>query len=222
MSSTYPKLLTADFKCSTFVLHALKKVHITWSTVHVKVQLFPCKDLFSFQFKVLQDGCWQKINFKRNLPSVDVEPDSCDVLNNPWIRHFKHSGKHCTNISALQSYTAIPCGEMQLGMARNFPHGSGGQIITGDYEVNFLACERFLLLAPADFILTRFLWSFLPVFIFCLGTSNIFINHYNQPICIPPPHPLHIHNVSILCCQYEFEKIDPYVVLKIVCSKLLS
>lgn len=43
----------------------------------------------SGQFKVLQDGCWSKINFKRDESRMTKAGRSHALPSNPWIRHFK-------------------------------------------------------------------------------------------------------------------------------------
>ncbi|KAL0325590.1 UNVERIFIED_CONTAM: Cold-regulated protein 27 [Sesamum radiatum] len=42
----------------------------------------------SGQFKVLRDGCWSKIDFKRDEPKVDQEEESKLSLANPWIHRY--------------------------------------------------------------------------------------------------------------------------------------
>ncbi|KAL0352008.1 UNVERIFIED_CONTAM: Cold-regulated protein 27 [Sesamum calycinum] len=42
----------------------------------------------SGQFKVLRDGCWSKIDFRRDEPKVDQEEESEVPLTNPWIQRY--------------------------------------------------------------------------------------------------------------------------------------
>ncbi|KAL0438729.1 UNVERIFIED_CONTAM: Cold-regulated protein 27 [Sesamum latifolium] len=42
----------------------------------------------SGQFKVLRDGCWSKIDFRRDEPKVDQEEESKVQLTNPWIQRY--------------------------------------------------------------------------------------------------------------------------------------
>ncbi|KAK4428988.1 Cold-regulated protein 27 [Sesamum alatum] len=42
----------------------------------------------SGQFKVLRDGCWSKIDFRRDEPKVDQEEESNLPLANPWIQRY--------------------------------------------------------------------------------------------------------------------------------------
>jgi hypothetical protein len=55
--------------------------------------------IINFQFMVLRDGCWQKINFERKDNLLDSTADSHVVLGSPWIRHFTSSGKQRTERS---------------------------------------------------------------------------------------------------------------------------
>lgn len=45
------------------------------------------------QYTVLQDGCWQKVNFGENGPLLDQRSDSYTGLDNQWIHHFTSSSK---------------------------------------------------------------------------------------------------------------------------------
>ncbi|XP_031497705.1 cold-regulated protein 27-like isoform X1 [Nymphaea colorata] len=40
------------------------------------------------QFKVLQEGCWQKINFDDTSARSDAAKDKWQLFANPWIQHF--------------------------------------------------------------------------------------------------------------------------------------
>ncbi|XP_011083867.1 uncharacterized protein LOC105166263 [Sesamum indicum] len=42
----------------------------------------------SGQFKVLRDGCWSKIDFRRDEPKVNQEEESKVPLRNSWIQRF--------------------------------------------------------------------------------------------------------------------------------------
>ncbi|KAK4381403.1 hypothetical protein Sango_2971000 [Sesamum angolense] len=42
----------------------------------------------SGQFKVLRDGCWSRIDFRRDEPKVDQEEESEVPLTNPWIQRY--------------------------------------------------------------------------------------------------------------------------------------
>lgn len=55
--------------------------------------------IINFQFMVLRDGRWQKLNFERNDNLLDSTADSHVVLGSPWIRHFTSSGKRCAERS---------------------------------------------------------------------------------------------------------------------------
>jgi hypothetical protein len=55
--------------------------------------------IINFQFMVLRDGRWQKINFERNDNLLDSTADSHVVLGSPWIRHFTSLGKRRTERS---------------------------------------------------------------------------------------------------------------------------
>lgn len=60
------------------------------------------------QFKVLRDGCWAKINFRRGESALNNVDESRDLSVNPWIRHFRYGRSHhsVTN-SSLQGKTAV-------------------------------------------------------------------------------------------------------------------
>lgn len=45
------------------------------------------------QYTVLQDGCWQKINFGKNGPLLGRRSDSYIGLDSQWIHHFTSSSK---------------------------------------------------------------------------------------------------------------------------------
>uniref|UniRef100_A0A2C9U0I8 Cold regulated protein 27 n=1 Tax=Manihot esculenta TaxID=3983 RepID=A0A2C9U0I8_MANES len=47
----------------------------------------------SGQFKVLQDGCWKKINFRKTDSHVNMANEPHGLLINPWIQHFKSARK---------------------------------------------------------------------------------------------------------------------------------
>ncbi|KAL0392051.1 UNVERIFIED_CONTAM: Cold-regulated protein 27 [Sesamum radiatum] len=47
----------------------------------------------SGQFKVLRDGCWSKLDFKRDGEEVNQEEESGVLLANPWIQHYRRSEK---------------------------------------------------------------------------------------------------------------------------------
>lgn len=62
----------------------------------------------SGQFKILRDGCWAKINFRRGESALNNVDESRDLSVNPWIRHFRSGRSHqsVTN-SSLQGKTAV-------------------------------------------------------------------------------------------------------------------
>ncbi|GAB2222429.1 hypothetical protein Droror1_Dr00013647 [Drosera rotundifolia] len=41
------------------------------------------------QFKVHQNGSWQKLNFERPRPHAEGTAEHQHLLENPWIRHFR-------------------------------------------------------------------------------------------------------------------------------------
>ncbi|KAG8390012.1 hypothetical protein BUALT_Bualt01G0039000 [Buddleja alternifolia] len=45
----------------------------------------------SGQFKVLREGYWSKINFRRDEAEVNQEEESGVLIANPWIQHYKCS-----------------------------------------------------------------------------------------------------------------------------------
>ncbi|XP_043714326.1 cold-regulated protein 27-like [Telopea speciosissima] len=55
----------------------------------------------SGQFKVLWDGCWQKINFENTQPQSIVATDHHGLSKNPWIQHFRCAGKQVEVKSAI-------------------------------------------------------------------------------------------------------------------------
>lgn len=54
---------------------------------------------YSHQFMVLQDGCWQRVNFARKEPLLESTADSNFIQSNPWIRHFRPSGRQHNSAS---------------------------------------------------------------------------------------------------------------------------
>ncbi|KAL3371927.1 hypothetical protein AABB24_008460 [Solanum stoloniferum] len=60
----------------------------------------------SGQYKVFQDGCWTKIDFKKDEPQLNKTNESAAVLASPWIKHYKSTGRHQMRvISDLQGNT---------------------------------------------------------------------------------------------------------------------
>ncbi|RZC48435.1 hypothetical protein C5167_016860 [Papaver somniferum] len=47
----------------------------------------------SGQFKVLRGGSWQKINFERAQPQLDIADETHALPNNQWIQHFRSGDK---------------------------------------------------------------------------------------------------------------------------------
>ncbi|QHN88475.1 uncharacterized protein [Arachis hypogaea] len=62
----------------------------------------------SGQFKVLQRGCWQKINFERENPHLirnnnNNNHHQChDLTSNPWIQHYRCQSKQRGAVPSLQ------------------------------------------------------------------------------------------------------------------------
>ncbi|KAG5613089.1 hypothetical protein H5410_024370 [Solanum commersonii] len=62
----------------------------------------------SGQYKVFQDGCWTKIDFKKDEPQLNKTNESAAVLASPWIKHYKSTGRHQMRvISDLQGNTTL-------------------------------------------------------------------------------------------------------------------
>lgn len=60
------------------------------------------------QYKVFQDGCWTKIDFKKDQPQLNKTSGSAAVLASPWIKHFKSAGRHQTRVNSdLQGNTTL-------------------------------------------------------------------------------------------------------------------
>ncbi|MED6211277.1 hypothetical protein PIB30_072175 [Stylosanthes scabra] len=65
----------------------------------------------SGQFKVLQRGCWQKINFERENPQLSRNNNNnnhhhhqChDLTSNPWIQHYRCQSRQRGSSSAVPS-----------------------------------------------------------------------------------------------------------------------
>ncbi|KAM7479186.1 hypothetical protein LguiA_027399 [Lonicera macranthoides] len=76
-------------------------------------------DITLDQFTVLQDGCWQKINFERNQTLLKTESKSHDFSKSPWTCYFRCAGRSAN----LQEYSALPKGEMHSRGKRTFPQG---------------------------------------------------------------------------------------------------
>lgn len=76
-----------------------------------------------FQFVVLRDGCWQKINYKSNDSFLDSTADSHVVLDSPWICHFTSASKRRCVRSAGTHEHGVPCDE-EIHLKGNVPSGS--------------------------------------------------------------------------------------------------
>lgn len=48
----------------------------------------------SGQYKVFQDGCWTKIDFKKDELQLNKTNVTGAVLASPWIKHYKSAGRH--------------------------------------------------------------------------------------------------------------------------------
>ncbi|XP_060199439.1 cold-regulated protein 27 [Lycium barbarum] len=60
----------------------------------------------SGQYKVFQDGCWTKIDFKKDEPQLNKTSESSTVLASPWIKHYKSQGRHQMRVNSdLQGNT---------------------------------------------------------------------------------------------------------------------
>ncbi|WOH02861.1 hypothetical protein DCAR_0522251 [Daucus carota subsp. sativus] len=51
----------------------------------------------SGQFKVLRDGCWTKVNFRRGEAPSRIANDPRDISVNPWVRHYRSGHRHQTH-----------------------------------------------------------------------------------------------------------------------------
>lgn len=78
----------------------------------------------SGQFKVLQSGCWQKVNF-RKAEAQSVNVDGPHALQaNPWIRHFRTGCRdQVAEPSTLQENAAVTSQEVQLRENKDPSHG---------------------------------------------------------------------------------------------------
>ncbi|MCE3049264.1 hypothetical protein HAX54_044484 [Datura stramonium] len=62
----------------------------------------------SGQYKVFQDGCWTKIDFKKDEPQLNRTNVTGAVLASPWIKHYKSAGTHQARVkSDLQGNTTL-------------------------------------------------------------------------------------------------------------------
>ncbi|KAF8406318.1 hypothetical protein HHK36_008404 [Tetracentron sinense] len=78
----------------------------------------------SGQFKVLRHGCWQKINFERAQPRLEIADESKVILKNPWIRHFRSAGKRQNVTSCdLQEYGSVRGEAIQLRVKKTLSCG---------------------------------------------------------------------------------------------------
>ncbi|KAL0360835.1 UNVERIFIED_CONTAM: Cold-regulated protein 27 [Sesamum radiatum] len=72
----------------------------------------------SGQFKVLRDGCWSKIDFRRDEPKVDQEEESKLPLANPWIHRYGTSQTQGLRKSPA-SHANIPSATTDIQHAAN-------------------------------------------------------------------------------------------------------
>lgn len=62
----------------------------------------------SGQYKVFQDGCWTKIDFKKDEPQLNKTNESGTVFSSPWIKHYKSAGRHQMRVNSdLQGHTTL-------------------------------------------------------------------------------------------------------------------
>ncbi|KAL6957609.1 hypothetical protein U1Q18_041195 [Sarracenia purpurea var. burkii] len=61
----------------------------------------------SGQYKVLQGGCWEKVNFGKHNSLLDKPDGSGVLIANPWIRHFKATCGHQILTSPHQEKAAL-------------------------------------------------------------------------------------------------------------------
>ncbi|KAI3465352.1 hypothetical protein Pfo_022015 [Paulownia fortunei] len=67
----------------------------------------------SGQFKVLRDGCWAKMDFRRDEPEVGEEEESKVPLSSPWIQHYRNS-----KIQTIRKFPAS-CAKAPLATTEN-------------------------------------------------------------------------------------------------------
>uniref|UniRef100_A0A7N0UWV7 Uncharacterized protein n=1 Tax=Kalanchoe fedtschenkoi TaxID=63787 RepID=A0A7N0UWV7_KALFE len=48
----------------------------------------------SRQYKTLRDGCWKTVGLSKYRNVSDSNTESRALMANPWIRHFRRTGKH--------------------------------------------------------------------------------------------------------------------------------
>ncbi|XP_055834338.1 cold-regulated protein 27 [Solanum dulcamara] len=67
----------------------------------------------SGQYKVFRDGCWTKIDFKKDEPQLYKTNKSGAVLASPWIKHYKSAGRHQVRVNSDQQGNAILVKQIQ-------------------------------------------------------------------------------------------------------------
>lgn len=78
----------------------------------------------SDEYTVLQDGCWRKRNFGRHQLLLDAAAESRDILENPWICHFKSAGQqHDVTSSDLWNRSVDSSKGIHLRGKRKASHG---------------------------------------------------------------------------------------------------
>lgn len=66
--------------------------------------------LVVFRFKVVQNGCWQKMNFERNEPLLESTGDSHFTQESPWVHPFTSAGRqHTATSHDLREHGARCC-----------------------------------------------------------------------------------------------------------------
>ncbi|MCL7024537.1 hypothetical protein MKW94_018841 [Papaver nudicaule] len=68
----------------------------------------------SGQFKVLRGGNWQKINFERAQPQLDIADETRALPKNQWIQHFGSGGKHREVSSASLQDDCAPSSQAHM------------------------------------------------------------------------------------------------------------
>ncbi|KAK2995604.1 hypothetical protein RJ640_020240, partial [Escallonia rubra] len=74
----------------------------------------------SGQFKVLRDGCWERVNFQKDEPQISKVDASHLLSANPWIRHFRSGCRHqAVTSNALVDEAALATTSNQFSVSHS-------------------------------------------------------------------------------------------------------
>ncbi|KAF3793895.1 hypothetical protein EJ110_NYTH08816 [Nymphaea thermarum] len=93
-------------------------------------------------FEVLQEGSWKRLNFDDTEFQADVLGSQQDLLDNPWIRHFKSGssskGRRVTSAKLQGEYDG-PLGEL----SEVVPHSSKSHFTQTSNHLSHMSVQQY-------------------------------------------------------------------------------